>query len=137
VLGDLMAHTVLPLSGLLIGPMAVKASFAPAPVSDKFVSFPVAMTLRPSQIRATAADTAMMVPGAAALSRRYGELTVPMIVMAGEGDLIAHIGKHAERFVEELDGAELRIIAGQGHLFHYAVPKQVVTAIRDVARSPS
>ena len=135
VLGDLMAHTVSPLSGLLVGPMAVKASFAPAPVSDKFASFPVAMPLRPSQIRATAADTAMMVPGAVALSRRYGELSMPIIVMAGDGDLIAHIGKHAERFVAEVDGAELRIIPGQGHLFHYAVPDQVITAIGNAART--
>lgn len=135
VLGDLMAHTVSPLSGRLIGPPAVKASFAPAPVSGKFASLPVAMTLRPSQVRATAADAAMMVPGAVALSRRYGELALPVIVMAGEGDLIAHLGKHAERLVEGVDGAELRVVRGQGHLFHYAVPDQVVAAIGDVARS--
>ncbi len=134
VIGDLMAHTVSPLSGLLIGPVAVKASFSPAPVSDKFASFPIAMTLRPSQVHATAADTAMMVPGAVALSRRYAELTLPIIVMAGEGDLIAHVDKHAERLVEEIDGAELRMIPGQGHLFHYAVPEQVAAAVGDVAR---
>ncbi|WP_375403022.1 alpha/beta fold hydrolase [uncultured Sphingomonas sp.] len=135
LVGDLMAHTVSPLSGLLVGPLAVEASFAPAPVSDKFAAFPIAMTLRPSQIRATAADTAMMVPGAFALSRRYGELTLPIIVMAGEGDLIAHVDKHAKRLVEEVDGSELRIIPGQGHLFHYAVPDKVVAAISDVGRS--
>ena len=134
VLGDLMAHTVSPLAGLLVGPVAVKASFAPAPISDKFASFPVAMTLRPSQVRATAADTAMMVPGAIALSRRYDELALPIIAMAGEGDLITHLGEHAERFVEEVDGAELRVVPGEGHLFHYAVPDQVVAAIRDAGR---
>jgi pimeloyl-ACP methyl ester carboxylesterase len=136
VLGDLMAHTVSPLSGLLIGPAAVKASFSPAPVSDKFSTFPIAMTLRPSQVRATAADTAMMVPGAVALSRRYAELALPIIVMAGEGDLIAGSGRHAERFVEEVQGAELRIVPGQGHLFHYAVPEQVAAALADLSRAP-
>lgn len=132
VLGDVMAHTVSPLAGALVGPAAVKASFAPAPVSDKFASFPVAMTLRPSQVRATAADTAMMIPAAIALSRRYGELDLPVIVMAGEGDLIAHPNKHAERLAADLRMAELRIIPEQGHLFHYAVPEQVVVAIDDV-----
>lgn len=137
IIGDLMAYTVSPLSGLLIGPVAVKASFSPAPVSDKFAGFPIAMTLRPSQVRATAADTAMMVPSAVALSRRYGELTVPIIVMAGDGDLIAHVGSHAERLVEEVDGAELRMIPGQGHLFHYAVPEKVLAAIGDAVRPPT
>ena len=137
VLGDVMAHTVSPLAGALVGPAAVKASFAPAPISDKFSSFPVAMTLRPSQVRATAADTALMIPAAVALSRRYAELDLPAIVMAGEGDLIAHVDKHAERLVGDLSGAELRLVPGQGHLFHYAVPEQVVAAIDDVVERHS
>jgi len=134
LLGDLMANTVSPLAGRLIGPAAIKASFSPAPVPEKFAAFPLALTLRPSQVRATSADTALMVPAAIALSRRYDQLAVPVIVMAGTGDLITHIDKHAERFVGEVDGAELRRIPGQGHLLHYAVPEQVVAAISDVAR---
>jgi pimeloyl-ACP methyl ester carboxylesterase len=132
VLGDVLAHTVAPLTGLLVGPAAVKASFAPAEVSEKFAEIPVAMVLRPSQVRATSADTAMMVPSAVALSRRYGELQLPVIIMAGEGDLIAHMGKHAQRLVDDIKGAELRIVPEQGHLFHYGVPEQVVAAIDHV-----
>jgi pimeloyl-ACP methyl ester carboxylesterase len=132
LLGDLIANTVAPLTGLLIGPAAVKASFAPAPISEKFAAFPIAMTLRPSQVRATAADTAMMVPAGVALSARYGELELPVIIMAGEGDLIAHIGKHAERLAKDIAGSELRVVPEQGHLLHYAVPEQVVAAIDDL-----
>jgi pimeloyl-ACP methyl ester carboxylesterase len=138
VLGDLIANTLAPLTGLLTGPVALKASFAPAPVSEKFAAFPVAMTLRPSQVRATAADTAMMVPAAIALSARYGELELPVIIMAGEGDLIAHIGKHAERLVKDIAGSELRVVLEQGHLLHYGVPEQIIAAIDDVTTgSPS
>lgn len=129
VVGDVMAQTVSPLFGALLGPVVIKASFAPAPVSEKFRDFPLALTLRPSQVRATAADTAMMVPAATALSRRYAELGMPVVIMAGEGDLVAHVGKHAERLVGEVAGSDLRIVPDQGHLFHYAVPDQVVAAI--------
>jgi pimeloyl-ACP methyl ester carboxylesterase len=132
LVGDVMAHTVLPLIGRLIGPAAIKASFAPAPISAKIAAFPLALTLRPSQVRATAADTAMMVPSALEISRRFPELDVPLIVMAGEDDLIAHPNEHAKRFVKEVQGAELRLIPDQGHLFHYAVPDMVVTAMGDV-----
>jgi pimeloyl-ACP methyl ester carboxylesterase len=133
LLGDVVASTIAPLTGLLSGPIAVKASFAPAPVSEKFGDFPIAMGLRPSQVRATAADTAMMVPGALSLSGRYAELRLPVIIMAGEGDLITHVGKHAERLAGDIRGAELRVVPGQGHLFHYAVPEQVVSAIDAVS----
>jgi pimeloyl-ACP methyl ester carboxylesterase len=131
--GDLLAHTVAPLTGLLTGPAAVKASFAPAAVPDKFAELPAAMALRPSQVRATAADTAMMVPAAAALSRRYGELKLPVIVVAGEGDRIVHPDRHAERLAAEVESAELRVVPGQGHLFHYYVPEQVVAAIGELS----
>lgn len=133
LVGDLMASTVSPLAGRVLGPAAIKASFAPAPVSAKFANFPFGLTLRPSQVRATSADTAMMVPAAIAISARYDELAVPVIVMAGEGDLIAHKDTHAERFVREVDDAELQIVPEQGHLFHYAVPEEVVAAIDRLA----
>ena len=132
VLGDLLAHTVVPLTGLMSGPVGVKASFAPADVPEKFAALPKAMALRPSQVRATAADTALMVPGAVALSRRYGELAMPVIIMAGAGDLIVHVDEHAERLVRDIRKAELRVVPGQGHMLHYAVPEQVVSAIEDV-----
>jgi pimeloyl-ACP methyl ester carboxylesterase len=129
VVGDVLANTIAPFVGLATGPIAVKASFAPAGVPEKFSGFPVALGLRPAQMRATAADTALMIPGAVALSARYGELELPAIIMAGEGDLIVHVQNHAARLVEELKQAELRVVPAQGHMFHYAVPDQVVAAI--------
>jgi pimeloyl-ACP methyl ester carboxylesterase len=133
LVGDLLAHTISPLAGRLMSSGAIKASFHPAPVSEKFRSFPLEMTFRPSQIRATAADTAMMVPGAIDLSRRYADLKMPVIAMAGEGDLIVHKDKQSERLVSELKDGELRVIPSQGHLFHYAVPGEVVEAIKAVS----
>lgn len=132
ILGDIFAYTTAPLTGLLTGPIGVKASFSPAPVPDAVTALPVALSLRPSQIRATAADTAMMVPGAMSLSARYGELGVPVVILAGAGDRIVHVHRHAERLVADVKGAELRIVPDQGHMLHYAVPEQVIAAVDDV-----
>lgn len=136
LIGDLMAATISPLLARITGPIGVKASFAPAEVPPDFADMPVDVALRPSQIRAAAADAATMVPAALALSRRYGELSVPVIAFAGEGDLIVHPAAHAERLVRDVPDAELRIVAGQGHMLHHAVPDQVVAAIEELdARS--
>jgi len=132
LLGDVVAHTLAPINGRLISRPGLKAAFRPAPISKKFAAFPLTMTLRPSQVRATAADTAMMIPSAIELSQRYSELHLPMIIMAGEGDVIAFVSKHGERLAKAVSGAELRTVPEQGHLFHYAVPEQVVAAIHDV-----
>jgi pimeloyl-ACP methyl ester carboxylesterase len=136
-IGALLTNTLAPLTGRLIAPAGIKASFAPAPVSEKFSAFPFAMTLRPSQVRATASETALMIPAARRLGRRYGELDLPIVVLAGEGDLITHVDEHAQAFARAAKGAELRVIPGQGHLLHYAVPDQVVSSVDAVlARAP-
>jgi len=135
LLGPLLANTLAPITGRLLSPALIKASFAPAPISEKFKAFPFAMTLRPSQVRATASDTAMMIPSAIRLARRYDELDVPIIAMAGEGDLITHVDEHPQAFVDAVSTAQLRTVPGQGHLLHYAVPDQVVAAIDAVLAS--
>lgn len=137
LIGDIIANTTGPLTGLSIGPAGIKASFAPAAVSAKFDDFPKALALRPSQLRATAADTAMMVPATMAISSRYAEIQLPVIIMAGEGDLIVHINRHAERLAKDIAKAELRTVPKQGHLLHYAYPEQVVKAIADVHKRAS
>ena len=73
-----------------------------------------------------------MIPAAIALSHRYSELTLPVAILAGDGDLIVHKSKHAERLADDLKGATLNVVAGQGHMLHWAVPEQVVAAITDV-----
>ena len=54
------------------------------------------MALRPSQIRATVVDGALMVPSAANLRAHYRELAMPVVVMAGGGDMVVS-HRHAER----------------------------------------
>lgn len=134
LLGDAMAHTVSPFVGRAIAAPALKASFAPAAIPEKFAKFPVALTLRPSQIRATAGDTALMVPGAYVLSQHYGELDLPVLIVAGRGDLIAHPSEHAEKLVSRIKGAELRMIEGSGHMVHYTATDAVAEGIVATAR---
>ncbi|WP_126173132.1 alpha/beta fold hydrolase [Altericroceibacterium xinjiangense] len=129
LIGPLLAHTLAPLAGRALGPAGFKAPFAPAPVPDRFGAFPLAMSLRPGQVQASASDTALMIPSAIRLSRRYDELRLPIVVMAGDGDLITHADEHAQPFASQVPCARLDLIHGQGHMLHYAVPEQVAAAI--------
>lgn len=74
----------------------------------------------------------MMIPGAVTLSDRYANLELPVIIMAGEGDLVVHPDRHAKSLAKAIPGAELRMVPNEGHFFHYAVPEQVVAAVDDV-----
>jgi pimeloyl-ACP methyl ester carboxylesterase len=127
--GDVMRMTISPVVGRMATPLMTKAIFAPLPVADSFAAFPMEMSLRPSQIRATSADTAMMIPGAAMLSPRYGELALPIVIIAGDGDTIAFFDRHSERLHAALPGSDLRTVEGAGHMFHYSSPEAVIAAI--------
>jgi pimeloyl-ACP methyl ester carboxylesterase len=134
VLGDVLRHTVSPVFGWLTMPLMKRAMFAPAPMTDRFKrEYSTALALRPSQLRATAGDGALMMPDAKILSARYGELSMPVAIVAGNGDKV--VGPdHAERLRKALPHATLRTVEGAGHMVHHVATEQVVEAIEEVAR---
>jgi pimeloyl-ACP methyl ester carboxylesterase len=130
-IGDAMRYTVSPLLGRALSPAVAKKVFSPAPVPEKFESFPMDMALRPSQIRAEAAEAALMIPAAAVLSRRFGELDLPVTIVAGTGDKMVDPTDQAERLHEALPGSRLLLIEGSGHMVHYTATDAVAAAIEE------
>lgn len=133
VVGDLMRYTVSPLLTRLMWPALTRRTFAPMPVSQRFDAFPIWMALRPKQLRASAAETALMVPAALSLSKRYAELKVPAIIVAGTRDKIVDPGHNSERLYERLPDSQLQLTPGVGHMTHYAHPEKVMAAIDEIA----
>ena len=134
VLGDLLRHTVSPLIAQLAAPGMFRKMFAPQPVPPRFAAeFPVGLTLRPSQLRASSEETALMVPAAAELEGRYRELRLPVCIMAGNDDRIVDTNHQSVRLHEVMSQSELRVLPGLGHMLHHFATDQVVGAIDDVA----
>jgi pimeloyl-ACP methyl ester carboxylesterase len=137
IIGDLLRYTFWPLFGWLAGPLLLKTVFAPSKVPERFKrEFPISMALRPSQIRATAGDSSLMVPGAARLMGRYGELTMPVAIMAGRGDKIVDIKSQPMRLHKLIQQSNLEVIDGTGHMLHYAYPGEVVAKIETLCADP-
>lgn len=128
-IGHLLRYTVAPLLGRLLWPRLVKRMFAPAAVPERFDALPKWMALRPAQLGAAAAEAAMMVPAARSLSQRYGELTMPVTLVAGSGDKIADVAHNAQRLHREVGHSELIIEEGVGHMPHYADPAPMLAAL--------
>ena len=133
VLGDVLRHTVSPWLGRLLMPLQKRAMFSPAAVTERFKhEYSDAMVLRPSQVRATSMDGALMIPGALRLRRRYDGLSMPVLIMAGSGDKV--VRKHnAERLHGKIPGSVLRVVEGAGHMVHHSAPRQVVESVRSIA----
>jgi pimeloyl-ACP methyl ester carboxylesterase len=131
VVGDVIRYTASPLVGAAAKPAMEKQMFAPAPVSKGWrEQFPFAMTLRPGQIRAAAADAALMIPAAAALAERRPKSGLPLTIIAGRGDKVVDQESQSARLAEEMEGSELLLIEGAGHMVHHTASKKVVDAIK-------
>jgi pimeloyl-ACP methyl ester carboxylesterase len=133
LLGDLMRYTVSPILTRMMWRPLTKNVFSPQPVADSFRRLKPWMALRPGQLRASAAETALMVPAAMSLAKRYPELKVPAVLIAGTQDRIVDFGHNSERLNERMPSSELHLQPGVGHMTHYANPEQVMAAIDAIA----
>jgi pimeloyl-ACP methyl ester carboxylesterase len=129
VIGDLLAHTVSPIIARLIWPSLMRKIFGPAAMPRKFRGFSKEMAVRPTQLRASAAEAALMIPGALALQGEYKNLKVPLIIVAGDSDRFISTAKQSARLHQEICGSDFRSVAGAGHMVHQTATEEVIAAV--------
>lgn len=133
VVGDVLRYTVSPVLGRLLWPRILRRLFAPAPVPPKFDAFPRDMSLRPWQIRASAAEAAMLIPTARAARHEYPRLAMPVSIVAGTGDRLIDTDTQSERLHRTIAHSRMHRVAGAGHMVHQTAPHAVMDAIDEVA----
>lgn len=133
LLGDLMAYTIAPLVSRLIWPLMLAKVFGPQPVPEKFAKFPKEMALRPSQIRASAVESTLMIPDALRFHARYGELKMPVVIIAGEEDKIVDTNAQSVRLHADILQSEFQLVKGAGHMIQQTATDDVFAAIDRVA----
>lgn len=133
LLGDLLRFTVSPWLSWLAWPLQVRRIFSPMPVPDAFRRLPKWLSLRPLQLRAAAAESAMMVPAVALMKSGYAGLVMPVTIMAGRGDKMADPDYHSVRLHRELLQSELRLVEG-GHMLHHFAQDEIVEAVHRMAQ---
>jgi pimeloyl-ACP methyl ester carboxylesterase len=133
IVGDLLSQTISPLVSRAIWPLMLKKIFGPKSVPTKFQAFPKEMALRPSQIRASASEAALMIPDAFGLRGKYRDLQVPTVIIAGEDDKLIDIDSQSARLHDDVSRSTIRRIAGNGHMIQQTATDEVMSAIREVA----
>lgn len=135
LIGDVMRHTVTPIAGAASFRAVATGTFAPAPPDERFIKANRDLAVRPSQIRAEAADAALMLPAAYAMAKRYGKLSLPVVIAAGSGDLLISTENESERLHGEIPGSLFRKIEGAGHMVHYSHQAEVLDVIGELERA--
>jgi pimeloyl-ACP methyl ester carboxylesterase len=127
--GALMRHTLSPLAGRAMWPAFEKTIFAPAPVSPGFHAFPTWMALRPSQLCAVAEEAMFTLPATVRLSRRYRELELPVVLVAGSRDRYVSARAHTLRLHRMLPASRALFSQRAGHMVHHSDLPLVMDAI--------
>ena len=132
VLGDILRYTLSPLISRLMWPLLLRKLFGPSRVPKKFDGFPEEMAVRPSQLRAAAAESALMIPSAHSLRKAYKQLIMPVAIVAGDEDRV--IEPHQSvRLHRNISHSTLRRVPATGHMVHQTATAEIMSAIDRVA----
>ena len=74
----------------------------------------------------------MLLDAAKALCPLYGEMSVPVCLIAGSEDRIVDTDAHSVRLHEELATSTLHRVPECGHMVHHAVPELVAAAVAEI-----
>jgi pimeloyl-ACP methyl ester carboxylesterase len=132
--GDVLRYTLAPIVSRLMWPLLMAEIFGPQSPPKKFGGFPKGIALRPSQIRASAAESALMIPDAFSFRNEYANLKMPVVIVAGEQDRLIDINSQSARLHREIPQSSFHRIPGNGHMVHQTATDVVMSAVDEAAK---
>ncbi len=133
VLGPLISHVIAPLLGPAQLRKGVASAFHPEPVPQAYVETArLERLFTPSVWTHNAADMAKVNLHLADQEVRYGEITQPVVILAGPKDTVVRTSRHAEPVAQTLPHGEVRLFPKAGHNLHHAYSHEVTRAVEDV-----
>jgi pimeloyl-ACP methyl ester carboxylesterase len=126
-----LGSLVAPMVGRPVHDAALRAKFSPEPVPFAEALVPMreaAGIRRPSERRRIARNTASL-RAAAGLVTRYGDIEMPMVIVAGDGDRVASPSRHAYRLHNQVHHSHLVVLPRAGHMIHLTRPDSVMETI--------
>jgi pimeloyl-ACP methyl ester carboxylesterase len=133
VVGDILGHTLSPIISRLMWPLMTAKIFGPKSAPAKFQQFPKEMALRPSQIRASAAESALMIPDAIHFENKYADLKMPVVIIVGQDDRLIDSDTQSARLHSDVSQSAFHCVPKNGHMVHQTATGDVMAAINEVA----
>jgi len=129
IIGDLVRYTIAPLLGRVMFWPVARFLFAPRQINEVFqAEFPVGLALRPISLRASAEESAFMIPAAARLQAEYARLQTPTVIVVGEEDRLIE-AEQSHKLKAVLSRAVIRPVPDAGHMVNHAVPERLSDAV--------
>ncbi|MEA3376534.1 MAG: alpha/beta hydrolase [Chloroflexota bacterium] len=134
VLGPLLTHTILMPVGSQVADGMYQQAFWADPAPDAYVDTMKALYLRPANFTATAGELAVMQESVQAISPRYGEIDVPVTILAGSSDQMVDVEENVQALAGALPDGELVLVEDTGHKLHHTHSDVVMDAVNQVVQ---
>ena len=128
-LGNLLVKMFAPLIGRGIVRASLKEAYHPEPVQEDYLRSAAVLWTRPEQVKACAADDRSLNESLKVLSERYAEIRLPVVIVAGDSDLLLEPNSQSHRLHQTIPGSELVVLQRTGHQIPQTRPQSVINAI--------
>ncbi|MEF2969305.1 alpha/beta hydrolase [Paenibacillus sp. M1] len=128
VLGSILMNMLLAVLGPPLADKILKETFKPEQVPEAYRKATFAYWLRPSQFKANREDVLAFVPAAKAVSGRYKEIKVPLVIVVGADDPF-ETREHSLRLHQEIPSSKLIVQENVAHMIPQKHPDVVMKAI--------
>jgi pimeloyl-ACP methyl ester carboxylesterase len=133
VIGPLLAYTITMPLGFFVTRSGARNAFLPQTMPENFVSDSATpLLLRPREFLANARDLVTLKAAVREQFPRYGEISVPTVVIAGDADNTVWPTIHSRPFAAAVPNAKLIILPGVGHIVQNAAPERVIHEIDEM-----
>ncbi len=130
----LIAETVSAPNAAKMAPATLAYVFGPQqPPEDYAVSGGAMIALLPSHFYASSTDFMAVGKDMPRQETRYGELKMPVGILFGDADRALDFERQGRWMAGQVEGLDLEILEGVGHMPQYAEPERVAAFIRRIA----
>ncbi|MEX2016162.1 MAG: alpha/beta hydrolase [Candidatus Hydrogenedentales bacterium] len=129
ILGTVLRSVIPAPIGRHMVATGLAEAYAPAEVNTGHLATAQALWTRPSQLAATVWDTQNLNEALRAMTRRYGEIRIPVTILVGDRDVQLQEAISLQR---EIAGAQLKVVQGAGHELAQVRPDLVSQAVDQI-----
>jgi pimeloyl-ACP methyl ester carboxylesterase len=130
----ILAHTVAVPTAQKYAQQTLAFIFGPQSVPADYMTEGGGMIgLRPSHFYATCTDFVAMEQDLREIQKRYGEISMPAGLMFGTADQVLDPQTQGLSMRGRIDGLEIEMVEGMGHMPQYAETGRVIAFIRRIA----
>jgi pimeloyl-ACP methyl ester carboxylesterase len=134
LLGRLFAWTLVAPGYFVRVDAGIRNVFRPnRPPDDYRTAAATALYSRPATFLANARDLTRLKPIVRKMAPQYPRIDAPLIALTGDQDNVIYTDLHTPPLVAKVQGADLDVLNGVGHMPHHVAPDTVLSAIDQLA----